>query len=601
MKSVFRRLVDFDKALVLLSENLPLIRETEMVNLKDAVGRVAAVDILSGRDNPPFHRATMDGFAVKSSDIEGATTAEPVELSVEGEAYIGEPQKRLRAGKSCIRISTGSVIPLGSDCVVPIEDCEDHSSSVRVKISLDRGKNVAEAGSDLPSGSLALSAFNVIDAGEVALLASIGLSRIRVFRKIRIAIFSTGNELISPGRKYRNGMIYDSNSHMIAAELSRYPVFKIDNLGIIKDRKDLLDQILKDKRSSYDVIILSGGSSAGNFDLVYGAIGDQDPGIIFHGVLIKPGLPTVFGRTGNTVIIGLPGFPVSSYVVMKTIYLDSLLRMAVSTPIHRTESMKIAARLDLEIGKRNIIPVRTERIGGKAYPVPGLSGSISRLIDTDGYVSVPGALKFIEAGEVQIIHAWDSGATTPDPRITGNIDELNLDSLRKLCPEGGLALRPDNEAIHSVSEGITDAAVIRAQEILGLKLELESMHGSAFRFLESYQISRHCLIPKLADVEIPISGINAMVEEGSTVDGPSLGLLRKISVRDEAVNLFYSSMRRSAASYNTKFHGNRKVIVSIADGKGCTSTKHPHFLDIILSRSKSEIVDKITSLGYRRI
>ena len=211
MKSVFRKLVDFDMALSLIRQNVPIIHENEAVSIEEAVGRVSAADITSTRDNPPFSRATMDGFAVRSAEISGATESSPVKLSVDGDALIGEPQKILHSGKRCIRIATGSVIPLGADCVVPVEDCIDESDKVQVKVSLDRRKNIAEAGSDLPEGGLAVSAFNVIGPREIALLTSLGVSQVPVTRRIRVAIFSTGNELVSPGKTYSQGKIYDSN------------------------------------------------------------------------------------------------------------------------------------------------------------------------------------------------------------------------------------------------------------------------------------------------------------------------------------------------------------------------------------------------------
>jgi putative molybdopterin biosynthesis protein len=601
MKSVFRKLVDFDAALSLIRQNVPIIHEKEDVSIEEAVGRVSAADITSTRDNPPFHRATMDGFAVRAAEISGATESLPVKLSVEDDALIGEPQKVLHAGKRCIRIATGSVIPLGADCVVPIEDCIDGSDTVQVRVSLDRGKNIAEAGSDLPEGGLAVSAFNVIGPREIALLASLGVSQVPVTRRIRVAIFSTGNELVSPGKTYRQGKIYDSNSYMIHAELARYSIFQIDRLGILKDRKELLDQKLRDISKSHDVIILSGGSSAGNFDMVYGAIADLNPGIIFHGVMVKPGLPTVFGKSGDTVIIGLPGFPVSSYMVFKTLFLHALIRMSGCNSSHLLENVKLAHRLDLEIGKQNLIPVRIDHGEEMAYPVPGLSGSISRLPSTDGFVSIPGTTKYVEAMEQIGVHSWNSMPISARATVSGNMDKWNLPLIRGISPSGTLHQKPDDEAIHSVIEGRIEAASLRVQESLGLKLALESLYGISLGFLDVHVASRYCLFPLLDGVEIPITNTLPIVEQGAIINGPSLGFLRKISLRDDALNLFYSSMTKNAASYNSKLRGVRKIDLVLRDGKRCLSVKHAHILDIILSIPGSEVGNRIASLGWRKI
>jgi molybdenum cofactor synthesis domain-containing protein len=601
LKSVFRKLVDFDLALSLVRQNVPIIHETENVSIQEAAGRVSALDITSSRDNPPFNRATMDGFALRSAEISGATESSPVRLSIQDEALIGEPQKVLHPGKTCIRIATGSIIPLGADCVVPIEDCVDESDAVQVKIRLERGKNIAEAGSDLPEGGLAVSAFNVIGPREVALLASLGVSEIPVTRKIRIAILSTGNELLSPEKPYRQGKIYDSNSYMIQAELANYSIFQVDKLGILKDKKDLLDQKLKEISRSHDVIILSGGSSAGNFDMVYSAIADLQPGIIFHGVMIKPGLPTVFGKSGDAVIIGLPGFPVSAYMVFKTLFLHSLIRMSGCNSSHLMENVKLARRLDLEIGKQNLIPVRIDRAEEMAYPVQGLSGSISRLPSTEGFVSIPGTTKYIEVGEQVGVHSWNSIMVGARASLTGNIDKWNLSLIRNLSPEGTLYQKPDDEAIHNVIEGRTEGASLRVQESLGLKLPLESIYGISLSFLDIHAASRYCLIPLLDGVEIPIAEVPSIVEHGAIVNGPSLGFLRKISLKDESLNLFFSSMTKTAASYNSKLREPRKIDLVLRDGKRCLSMKHAHIVDLILSIPGSEIGKRIAKLGWRKI
>ncbi len=601
MKSVFRKLVDFDMALSLIRQNVPIIHETEAVSIEEAVGRISAADITSTRDNPPFSRATMDGFAVRSAEISGATESSPVKLSVDGDALIGEPQKILHSGKRCIRIATGSVIPLGADCVVPVEDCIDESDKVQVKVSLDRRKNIAEAGSDLPEGGLAVSAFNVIGPREIALLTSLGVSQVPVTRRIRVAIFSTGNELVSPGKTYSQGKIYDSNSYMIQAELANYSIFRVERLGILKDTRELLDQKLQDTSKSHDVIILSGGSSAGNFDMVYGAIADLKPGIIFHGVMVKPGLPTVFGKSGDTVIIGLPGFPVSSYMVFKTLFLHALIRMSGCNSSHLLENVKLARRLDLEIGKQNLIPVRIDRGEEMAYPVPGLSGSISRLPSTDGFVSIPGTTKYIEALEQIGVHSWNSMPVSARTTVSGNIDKWNLPQIRSISPSGTLHQKPDDEAIHSVIEGRIEAASLRVQESLGLKLALESVYGISLGFLDTHVASRYCLFPLLEGVEIPITHTLPIIEKGAIINGPSLGFLRKISLRDDALNLFYSSMIKNAARYNSKLRGVRKIDLVLRDGKGCLSVKHAHVLDIILSIPGSEVGNRIASLGWRKI
>jgi hypothetical protein len=288
-------------------------------------------------------------------------------------------------------------------------------------------------------------------------------------------------------------------------------------------------------------------------------------------------------------------------MVFKTLFLHALIRMSGCNSSHLLENVKLARRLDLEIGKQNLIPVRIDRGEEMAYPVPGLSGSISRLPSTDGFVSIPGTTKYIEALEQIGVHSWNSMPVSARTTVSGNIDKWNLPQIRSISPSGTLHQKPDDEAIHSVIEGRIEAASLRVQESLGLKLALESVYGISLGFLDTHVASRYCLFPLLEGVEIPITHTLPIIEKGAIINGPSLGFLRKISLRDDALNLFYSSMIKNAARYNSKLRGVRKIDLVLRDGKGCLSVKHAHVLDIILSIPGSEVGNRIASLGWRKI
>ena len=424
--------ISFADARRIVSENLRLSLESEPVDLCDSLGRIAAEDVFSGMDNPPFSRATMDGYALKSIDSVSATAEEPASLRLMGEIMIGEdPSLEVTIG-TAVRISTGCKLPSGADCVAMVEKTRSDGKTVEILYSLLPGENVAIKGNDVSRGELIISSGTTIEPPHISVLSALGIPRLKVRRRLRIGIISTGNELIEPYIPYREGTIYDSNSRSIAALLEGYRNIETEMLGITPDHWDTIESAMEKALSEYDIVIVSGGSSAGEHDYVYRIMDRMKPGLLFHGVYVKPGMPTAFAISGDRYVIGLPGFPVSAMMVFMSIFLDAILHN--SGEEHRTQNKKfrIGSSVNrLEREKMNLIPVMilgndTDRI---AYPVLGLSGSISRFLDTDGYAIIPGEKGSCKAGdEIEVKLFRKLRKRNPD-RIAGRFDQETMNFL----------------------------------------------------------------------------------------------------------------------------------------------------------------------------
>ncbi|MCL5791015.1 MAG: molybdopterin-binding protein [Candidatus Thermoplasmatota archaeon] len=258
---------------------------------------------------------------------------------------------------------------------------------------------------------------------EIAVLSSIGVDEVSVYRRMKIGIMSTGNELVEPGMKLAQGMIYESNGITIKTMLDQYGVFDCEYVGIIKDDMELIKKTVDDLVKKYDVVITSGSTSAGEGDMVYRVLGDLDPGILFHGVEIKPGKPTLLASGNGKVVYGLPGFPVSAVMVFETIFLPVLLNAAHLKRSVRKVRAKVPVRIGLSLGKLNLIPVSlVNRSGTVAYPLLGDSGSVSRLTRSDGYISSYGDRSFIDENEELDVTLFSQDVLVPDLNFIGSHD-----------------------------------------------------------------------------------------------------------------------------------------------------------------------------------
>ena len=345
---------DFDPASILPERALEKIfarvkpvSETESLPLRAALGRVLATDIKSGINVPSGRNSAMDGYAINAAALP-ATGAATLKLA--GASFAGKPfNGRLGRGE-CVRIMTGAILPEGSDTVIMQEAVETIAGGIRIDAAVKPGDNVREAGEDLARGDRVLEKGARLTPADLGVLASLGLAEVAVSRNLKVAFFSTGDELRSVGEPLEDGLIYDSNRYTLHGMLARLGVEIID-LGIVRDEPELMEQAFLKARDKADILITSGGVSVGEADYVKETLrarGEVD----FWKVAMKPGRPLTFGKLGDTCFFGLPGNPVS---VMVTFYqfvqpaIKKMLGETVTAPI--TLQAPCASRLKKRPGR----------------------------------------------------------------------------------------------------------------------------------------------------------------------------------------------------------------------------------------------------------
>lgn len=407
MRIIFHNLVTLEQAIErLLKFAKPL--GSEEVDITEAYGRVLATDIVAPVDVPPFDRSTVDGYAVIAESTYGASELTPVELELVGRVEAGEwPSVEVHMGEA-VEIATGAPLPRGANAVVMVEYSQERDGKVRVFRSVAPGENVMSAGSDISAGEVVLKKCTRLTAREIGVLAALGIRRVSVVKKPRVSIISTGNELIPPGATLSFGKLYDVNSYSLAAavrEAGGIPILH----GIVKDDEKEYRTTLQKALLTSDVVLISGGTSAGVADLTYRVLGELGE-VLFHGIMVKPGKPTLAAVVNDKVVVGLPGYPSSALMIFHIIVRPYLLQLQCLEP---ESAMVVRAKLAYSIegakGRRALYPVVLVMRDNeyRAYPLYAESGAISVLARSDGYITVPENVEFLQEGEEVEVYLFE--------------------------------------------------------------------------------------------------------------------------------------------------------------------------------------------------
>lgn len=368
-------------------------RATERVRTEDALGRVLAEDLRSPGSLPTFRRSTMDGFAVRAADTFGASEGLPAYLTVVDEVLMGRPAERDPRLGEAVRIATGGMLPDGADAVVMVEHTQDvDDSTIEVLRPVAPGEHVIQVGEDVNTGDHLLAAGHVLRPQDVGGLLALGIVEVTVATRLRVGIISGGDEIVAPDAEPGPGQIRDVNSYTIAALVERAGHTPV-RMGIVPDVYESLEQAARDGLKQVDVLILSAGSSVSTRDMTAQVIASLGtPGVLVHGVSLKPGKPTILAMIGETPVFGLPGNPVSCMVTFDLFVAPTLHRLAGRpTGDHR---QSLAARLTRNVasapGREDYFQVRVERRedGLWAEPIFGKSNLIYTLVKADGMVRI---------------------------------------------------------------------------------------------------------------------------------------------------------------------------------------------------------------------
>ncbi len=311
-------MVSFEEALKIIDREA-FVLDTEQLLLHDSCGRVLAEDVISDTDMPPFNKSAMDGFACRRSDL--GSRLEIIETLRAGDI----PRKRI-GNKQCSRIMTGARVPEGADCVVMVEHTEPEGENHIRFTGTKTEDNIAARGEDLKKGDVALPGGTLLKPQHIAILASAGCANPLVYKKPRVAVLTTGDEIVEPHIRPEGTFIRNSNGPQLVAQINSTGA-SADYRGIVKDTFAVTDAAIKSVLSGSDMVIITGGVSMGDFDFVPSVLRDNGVGIFFEKVAVKPGRPTVFGRKGNVFVFGLPGNPVSSFTIFELMVKPLLLRM----------------------------------------------------------------------------------------------------------------------------------------------------------------------------------------------------------------------------------------------------------------------------------
>jgi molybdopterin molybdotransferase len=392
-----RETLPIDEARALAFASIPRVARTERLALNVAVGRVAASDVICAVDVPPFDRAGMDGYAVIAEDTFGAGRYDPRVLHVTQTIYTGDMPSGPIARGECAEIATGAPMPEGANAVVMVEESERDGESVRIFTPVYPAQHVGRRGADLKAGDVAVTRGMLLTPARVGALAAAGIVDVDVFAKPRVAILSTGNEVAEPGQPLPPGHIYDINRYTleaIAREHGGEPVTYPSPPDTLDDLTDAMTRAA----AAADIVVFSGGSSVGERDLILDVI-DARGEVIFHGIAVKPGKPTVFGRVDDKPVLGMPGYP-TSCLSNAYMLLVPMLRTMAHLPEWRpqTVSVPLSRRVVSTTGRHQFYTVRIR--DGKAEPAFKASGDITSMAAADGYIEIPAQTDVVEAGEI---------------------------------------------------------------------------------------------------------------------------------------------------------------------------------------------------------
>lgn len=391
----FRYLISLEEAMSLMLSKVEPIKRTERVGIDEAGGRVLAEEVVANVDIPPFDRAAMDGYAVKAEDTFSASQYSPVKLKIVAELSPEQDLSLEVGGMECVRVATGCKIPRGTDSIVMLEHTEPLGENVLVYRPVHPWENISKRGSDIGRGTTPLKKGDLLTPAKVGVLAALGRRDVLVLEKPKVAIVPTGDELVELGKPIEGTMIYDVNSHTVGAvvrENGCLPIF----LPITPDEEVELIGVLQ-RALEFDMVVVTGGSSVGEEDLM-GRVLDNLGEILFHGVQIKPGKPTVCALARGKLIIGMPGHP-TSCLSNSYLMLVALCRRLAGLPERRVTPLKsrLSRRVVSTLGRKFFLTVKFE--GDSVVPVFKESSAITSMADADGYVVIPENADVVEAGD----------------------------------------------------------------------------------------------------------------------------------------------------------------------------------------------------------
>ncbi len=499
---------------------------SEFVELGSGLGRTLAADVVSGVDVTAFDRSNVDGCAVRAEDTFGAEELDPIILRVADVSLAAgqaPPEGFEVAPGVAVPVATGGVVPRGADAVLMVEHTEPDPGGIRVVRPAVPGGNITFAGSDIGRGETVMRRGTRLSSRETGVLAAVGAARIDVIVRPRVAVVSTGDEIVEPGRPLEIGQVFDSNQRMLldaVAELGCEPV----PCGIIPDNEVLLEQMIEGLvtgTEAVDVVLLSGGTSKGEGDLnatVVERLGERLPnsaGIVVHGVALKPGKPVLLAVVGGVPVVVLPGFPTSATFTFHEFVAPLLRRLSGrSAPDRSVVEATMPLRITSASGRTeyNLVDLVEGPAGLAAYPLGAGSGSVTAFGRADGFIRIPAATEYVEEGAVVDVHLLHPEVRPADLAAIGS-HCVGFDHLLSLLADQGFRVK----MVPVGSTGGMTAAGRGEADVAGIHLmdEETGEYNASFlpadvRLLSGYR-RRQGIVFRSSDQELADCDDNALV------------------------------------------------------------------------------------------
>lgn len=582
-KREFLNLISIEEAQKIIFSNFHFNPEIELVQLEEAKNRLLQEDIIASIDIPPFERSLMDGFAVNAEETFAIDETHPKSFTIVGYIKAGETSpKKLSDPNTCFEIATGAPIPQGANAVVMVENSsKKENETVLFYRPVSPQENVDSAGSDIMYGETVLRSGEFLTSIKLGILSSLGIKSVKVQKRIVVGVLSTGDELKRPGEKLEYGNIYDSNSIIVRNLLLDVGAQPID-FGICPDDMDELKKSIQNALDSVDILVLSGGTSAGEGDYSYRAITELGGRLLFHGVSSKPGKPLAAGIINDKLILTLPGFPASAIFSFNTIFIPLLKKWSKIT----VEGLNsVTAYVNQKImntsGRTQFKLVHVLKSGDsfRVYPVKGNSGSVSALERADGFITIPDNVSILSTGESVEVTLFQKLLSIPEIIFVGSHDFV-IDRLfsyfRKQFPtintkliftgsSGGLSSLGRDECdiagSHLLDEE-TNEYNIPYIEKMGLSTKIQLIKG--------YQRIQGLYIPKgnpknissLKDLlRSDITFMNRIEGSGTRVLVDTL--LKKLT---KEINQPFESIQKSIKGYNTVASSHSATVNAVSRG-----------------------------------
>ncbi|PIH05558.1 molybdopterin molybdotransferase MoeA [Clostridium combesii] len=402
--------VSIKEAKDLIEKNFNVKPIKEEVELLNSIDRVIYEDIVSQINVPNFRRSTVDGYAVNSKDVAGASESMPAMMNYKGEVLMGKiPEVNMNFPGDCVYVPTGGMIPEGSDSVVMVEYTERvHEDTVLINKATAYGEKVVEIGEDIAKEEIIIKKGKRLRPYEIGVLSSLGITKVPVCRKPKVAIISTGDEIVDPNKEPNLGEVRDINSYLLQASIIEDGGIPI-NYGIIRDDFNLLKNTVEKAIEDTDIVLISGGSSVGKKDVTIDVINSLgDPGVFVHGIAIKPGKPTIIGKAKDKIVFGLPGHPLSAAIVYKVIvkyYIDKIAGI-------KEKVFPIVCKFNINYhsakGREEYLPVTLNWQENEiiASPIFSKSGLISGFSKAYGFIKIDKNLEGIKKDEKVFVYRF---------------------------------------------------------------------------------------------------------------------------------------------------------------------------------------------------